>query len=128
MTTRSDLYKEDLLNLILVGTDFTDFTHLDFWDEDGSKKKKAKAAVKNLRQQTNGYIQITNEKDEIRKRKIEIEKRIAKSKSLDDELTELKNRFYTISTNPDKQKRGYELEPFLSDLFLLYDLGSERFI
>jgi hypothetical protein len=125
MTNRSDLYQEDLLNLILAVTDFTDFSHLDFWDEDGSKKRKAKTAVENLRTQTKGYIQITKEQEEIRKRRLENEKRLAKSKSLDDELTELKNRFYEIAAITDKQKRGYELEPFLTDLFLLYDLDPK---
>lgn len=125
MTNRTDLYRDDLMNLLLAVTDFNDFSHLDFWDEDGSKKKKAKLAVENLRKHTKGYIQITQEQDESRKRKLEVEKRIAKSKSLDEELNTLKQRFTTISMIKDKQKRGFELEPFLNDLFLLYDLDPK---
>lgn len=86
MSSRQDIYKEDLVNLILAVSDFTEFPQLEFWDDDGSKRKKAKAAVENLRKQTKGYIQITKEKDETRKRRKEIEKRIAEKKSLADKL------------------------------------------
>ncbi|SCY08453.1 hypothetical protein SAMN05192588_1058 [Nonlabens sp. Hel1_33_55] len=125
MTNRLDIYRDDLMNLILAVTDFNDYSHLEFWDEDGSKRKKAKLAVEKLRTQTKGYIQITKEKDDARKRKLEVEKRIAKSKSLDDELIALKNRFIEISMMTNLQKRGFELEPFLNDLFLLYDLDPK---
>lgn len=125
MTNRTDLYSDDLMNLLLAVTDFNDFSHLDFWDDDGSKKKKAKSAVEKLRTHTKGYIQITQEQEDSRKRKLEVEKRIAKTKSLDDELSVLKDRFTTISMIKDKQKRGFELEPFLNDLFLLYDLDPK---
>jgi len=125
MTNRTDLYHADLMNLLFAATDFNDYSHLDFWDDDGSKKKKAKSAVENLRKHTKGYIQITQEQEESRKRKLEVEKRIAKTKSLDEELNVLKKRFTTISMIKDKQKRGFELEPFLNDLFHLYELDPK---
>ena len=86
MANRQDIYKEDLINLILAVIDFTKFPHLEFWDSDGSLRKKAQSAVEQLRTQTNGYIAITKEQEESRKRKLEIEKKIAKIKSLEDEL------------------------------------------
>lgn len=125
MTNRTDLYYDDLMNLLFAVTDFNDYSHLEFWDDDGSKKRKAKSAVENLRKHTKGYIQITQEQEESRKRKLEVEKRIAKTKSLDEELNVLKKRFTTISILKDKQKRGFELEPFLNDLFHLYDLDPK---
>src|SRR4051812_27263357 len=42
MTNRPDIYHEDLVNLIIGVTDFTEFPHLEFWDDDGTKRKKAK--------------------------------------------------------------------------------------
>lgn len=125
MTNRSDIYKDDLLNLLLAVTDFTEFPQLDFWDEDGTKKKRAKEAVEKLRKYTKGYIQLTKEQDEARKRKLEIEKRIAKNKSLESELNELKIKFYKIATNKNLQQRGYDLEKFLNELFLLYELDPK---
>lgn len=122
MTNRPDIYKDDLLNLFLCVTDFEDFSNLKFWDEDGSKTKTAKEAVNKLRTHTKGFIQRTIEQDESQKRKIETEKKIIQSKSLEDELTKLKERFNILATTKDLQKRGFELEKFLYDLFLLYEL------
>lgn len=122
MTNRPDIYKTDLMHLLLAVTDFNDFSNLKYWDEDGSKTKKAKEAVNNLRTYTKGYIQITQEQEESQKRKIEAEKKINKNKSLNDELSVLKDRFNLMTTAKDLQKRGFELEKFLYDLLLLYEL------
>ena len=122
MTNRPDIYKTDLMHLLLAVTDFNDFSNLKYWDEDGSKTKKAKEAVNNLRTYTKGYIQITQEQEESQKRKAEAEKKIIKNKTLNDELSALKERFNLMTTANDLQKRGFELEKFLYDLLLLYEL------
>ncbi|HPW77772.1 MAG: hypothetical protein BWX62_00957 [Bacteroidetes bacterium ADurb.Bin037] len=125
MTNRQDIYKDDLISLISSVTDLTEFSQLEYWDTDGSLKKKAIHAVQNLRNHTEGYIQITREQEESRKRKLDVEKRIAKNKSLDDELSLLKERFNKIASNPNLQKRGYEFESFLRDLFTLFELDPK---
>lgn len=125
MTNRQDIYQDDLISLLLSVTDLTEFPQLEYWDTDGSLKKKAVTAVQNLRNHTKGYIQITKEQEESRKRKIETEKRIAKNKSLDDELLAFKKRFNEIASISNLQKRGYELEPFLQDLFMLFELDPK---
>lgn len=122
MFNRPDLYKDDLMNLFISVTDFDDFSNLKFWDEDGSKTKKAREAVQNLRQHTKGYIQITKEQEEAQRRKAETEKKIIQKKSLADELSYLRDRFNKLAITKDIQRRGYELEKFLYDLFLLYEL------
>lgn len=122
MLNRTDIYKDDLMNLLLAVTDFDDFSNLKFWDDDGSKTKTAKQAVENLRKHTKGYIQKTKEQEEAQKRKTETETKIIQNKSLSDELNKLKERFNKLATLKDLQKRGFELEKFLYDLFLLYEL------
>jgi hypothetical protein len=122
MTNRPDIYKEDLINLILGVTDFTDFSHLEFWDDDGSKRKKAKEAVQKLRAHTKGYHQITEEQEEEKIRRTESEKKIIKNKSLDDELNALREKFNQLTKKKDLQQRGYDLEKLLNELFLLYEL------
>jgi len=125
MTNRADIYKNDLMNLLLAVTDLTDFPQLEFWDEDGSKKQKAKDAVERLRKQTKGYIQITKEQEEARKRKQVAEKKIAKNKSLETELLELKGKFNKIASNTNFQQRGFDFEKFLNEMFLLYELDPK---
>ena len=125
MTSRLDLYETDLMNLLLAVTDLTEFPQLEFWDEDGSKRKKAKQAVENLRKHTIGYIQLTKEQEEAKKRKQNIEKKIAKNKSLESELQKLKSLFNKLATNTNFQQRGFEFEKFLNELFLLYELDPK---
>ena len=122
LLNRQDIYKNDLINLFIAVSDFEDFDNLTYFDEDGSKRKKAKAAVEKLRTLTKGFIQKTREQEEIIKRKAEQEKIIKKNKSLGEELANLKSRFNELATSKDLQKRGYALEKFLYDLFMLYDL------
>lgn len=125
MTNRPDLYSDDLLNLLLAVTDLTDFPQLTFWDEDGSKKRRAKEAVDNLRKHTKGYIQITQEQEQAIKRRKQNESKIAKNKSLESELSELKSLFYQIAGNSNFQQRGFDFEKFLNSLFLLYELDPK---
>lgn len=125
MTSRQDIFKEDIINLILAVSDFTEFPHLEFWDPDGTLRKKAKNAVEKLRVQTKGFIQISKEQEELRKRKIELEKKIAKGRSLEEELNTLREEFNRIAVNKNVQQRGYQLERFLNELFLLFDLNPK---
>jgi hypothetical protein len=126
MTSRLDLYENDLMNLLLAVTDITEFPQLVFWDDDGTKRKKAKLAVENLRKYTIGFIQLTKEQEEARKHKVEIEKKIAKNKSLEDELNVLRDKFNKIAINRNLQQRGFELEKFLNELFQLYELDPKE--
>ncbi|MEQ8364839.1 MAG: hypothetical protein RH948_18335 [Cyclobacteriaceae bacterium] len=125
MTNRPELYNDDLMNLLLSVTDLTDFSHLIFWDEDGTKRKRAKQAVDNLRTHTIGYIQITQEQEQANKRRKETEQNIAKNKSLETELQELKELFLKLSSNTNFQQRGFQFEKFLNSLFHLYELDPK---
>lgn len=125
MTNRPDLYQTDLMNLLLAVTDLTDFPQLEFWDEDGTKRIKAKKAVDNLRKHTKGYIQITKEQEEAKKRREKSESKIAKNKTLESELNRLKALFNKLATNNNFQQRGFEFEKFLNELFQLYELDAK---
>jgi hypothetical protein len=125
MTNRPDLYQTEMMNLLLSVTDLTEFPQLEFWDDDGSKKAKAKKAVENLRNYTKGYIQITKEQEDARKRREKTELNIAKNKSLEAELQELKNLFNKLAINNNFQQRGFEFEKFLNELFQLYELDPK---
>ena len=125
MTNRIDLYENDLMNLLLAVTDLTDFPQLEFWDDDGTKRVKAKKAVDNLRKHTKGYIQITKEQEEAKKRREKTESNIAKNKSLETELEKLKLLFNKLATNNNFQQRGFEFEKFLNELFQLYELDPK---
>jgi hypothetical protein len=122
MLNRQNLFKTELINLFVATADFQDFDNLTYWDEDGSKRKNAVSAVTKLRNLTKGFTQQSKEQEAILKRRSEQEKKIKASKSLAEELSVLKNRFNALATTKNFQRRGYELEKFLYDLFTLYDL------
>jgi hypothetical protein len=126
MTTRLDIYEKDLMSLILTVMDFSDYDNLKYWDDDGSKTKKAKEAVNNLRTFTKGFIQITKEQEEARKRKTQAEQSNKKTLSLEQELNQLKADFNIIATNKNFQQRGFQFEKFLYNLFLLFDLEPTK--
>lgn len=122
MTNRIDIYESDLMNLILAVTDFSDFGNLTYWDEDGTKTKKAKEAVNRLRTLSKGFIQVTKEQEDAKVRKAKAELNTKKALSLEQELYELKNEFNIIASNQNFNQRGFQLEKFLYKLFLLFDL------
>ncbi|MET0945050.1 MAG: hypothetical protein ABWY22_06560 [Flavobacterium sp.] len=122
MTNRLDLFEDDLMNLVLAVTDFNDFSNLQYWDEDGSKTRKAKEAVNNLRSFTKGFIQISKEQEEAKQRKAKAEQTTKKALSLEQELFQLKEEFNKIAINRNFQQRGFQFEKFLYNLFLLFDL------
>ena len=122
MLDKPGIYNSDLNSLFLNVSTFNDFSNLKPWDDDNSKTKAAKAAVEKLKIHTKEFTQRTKEQEEAQSRRHEAEKRIIQNKSLSDELYRLKERFYTLTAAKDLQKRGFELEKFLYDLFLLYEL------
>jgi hypothetical protein len=125
MTSRLDLYENDLMALLLAVTDMTEFPQLEYWDEDGSKRKKAKQAVENLRRHTIGFIKLTKEQEEANKRRKLAEEKISKNKSIETELLALTNLFNILATNNNFQQRGFQFEKFLNDLFLLFELDPK---
>ncbi len=125
MINRLDIYNDDLMSLLIGVTDFTDFSHLDYWDDDGTKKEKAKKSVNSLRVHTKGYIQILKEKEETIKRRKISEQKILDRKTLEKDIEDLKNAFFIIASNNNLQERGFAFEKFLIDLFNLFELNPK---
>lgn len=126
MVNRPDLYSDDLFSLFFAVTDFEDFENLTFWDEDGSKRKAAKAAVMKLRTFTRGHTQLNKEKEEAQKRRSEFEKKIVSHKNHKEELEKLYSAFKLIASNTNFQQRGYQLEKFLQQLFNLFEFETTK--
>lgn len=122
MVTRLDIYENDLINLVFAVGDFTDFQNLSYWDDDGSKTRKAKENVNNLRILTKGALQSDKELEEANARRVKAEQSVKKALSLEDELLQLKNEFNKIALNKNFHQRGFQLEKFLYNLFFLFDM------
>lgn len=125
MVARQDLFQNDLLKLIQETGNFNDFSHLDYFDKDGNLKKRAKESVVKLRNQTKGYFDAIEElKKAEERREINIEK-VKTTMYFTQKLEELKSKFFEIAINTDNQKRGFQLEKLLNELFLLFELSPK---
>ncbi|MDP3558392.1 MAG: hypothetical protein Q8T03_13550 [Bacteroidota bacterium] len=125
MAKNQDLYQNDLLKLIQEVANFEDFSHLNHWDDSDTKIKRANAAVKKLRNQTQGYFEAIEGLKKAEKARTENQAKIKESISYQQTLGKLKERFFEIAINTNHQQRGHQLEKFLNDLFLFFDLDPK---
>lgn len=125
MVERQDVFQNDLLKLIQETGNFNDFSHLEYWDKNGSIIKRAKETVEKLRNQTKGYFDTIEElKKTQEKREVNINK-VKTTIYFSEKLEELKKHFFEIAVNSTPQKRGFQLEKLLNELFLLFDLSPK---
>lgn len=125
MAAREDIYQNDLLRLIQETGNFSDFSHLKYWDKTGSITRRAKDAVEKLRNQTKGYFDTI---EELKKAEENRARNVAKVKStiyFSEKLGELKKQFFEIAVNTNPQQRGFQLEKLLNELFHLFDLSPK---
>jgi hypothetical protein len=117
--------KEELLNLILEVIKIRDFSHLRCLEDGKNKAEQAEESVSALRDLAQDHEDIIIEK----KKREESKEAAAKSKQrrtdLRKRLDSLRDIFYDLVKSEDFQKRGYELEKILKELFDLFDLDPK---
>jgi restriction endonuclease Mrr len=117
--------QNDLLKLVYEISNMNDFSHLKQLDDGADKVKNAKEAVAALRKVSKGHLEQIKEQEEIENRRKKVfEEQIAKT-AVREKLEEVKNDFYALISSNDPQKRGFQLEKLLKDLFNLFDLDSK---
>lgn len=117
--------QNDLLKLVYEISNMNDFSHLRQLDDGEEKVKSAKEAVVALRKVSKGHLEQIKEQEEIENRRKKVfEEQLSKT-AVREKLEEIKNDFYALVSSSDPQKRGYQLEKLLKDLFNLFDLDSK---
>lgn len=124
MVTRQDMYQDDLLHLLRETSNMSDFSHLEFWDKDGTKNliPRAKQAVEKLRAQTKGYFDALQELKKTSEKRADTIQKVNQTVSFAEKLDSLKREFIELATSSDAQQRGYKLEKLLNELFKLFNL------
>ena len=125
MSKRQDMYQKDLLKLIQEVGNFNDFSHLKYWDDSETKIKKAKEAVAKLRNQTKGYFDTIEELKKAEQARTSNQAKIKESINYHQRLDELKQKFFEIAVSDNHQYRGIQLEKFLNELFIFFDLDPK---
>lgn len=126
MVSRLDIFKDDLLRLFDAVMHMNDFTHLKQWDDADTKIKHAIQSVNALRTHAKGYFTLKEEKEREEQRKASYQTMINEKLNCQQKIAELRNDFFNLSVEQNHQKRGYLLEKFLNDLFILFDLDPKE--
>lgn len=124
MFAKQEIYFDPLLNLILSTAEITDPSYLTKVDGGEQKYKDAVAALSALRNQVEPYRRIRDKANEAERRR-EVERaKAAINQAVAEKITQLRNDFYTIVSQPEQQ-RGYSLERFLNSLFAVFDIDAK---
>lgn len=128
MTKRQDMYQTDLLKLVQEVGNINDFSHLEYWDDSKTKIKKAKASVTKLRNQAKGYFDTISELKKAEERREANQEKLKSNISYQQKLDGLKLNFYKIASNPNAQKKGFQFEKFLNELFIFLTLTQNQLL
>lgn len=118
-------YFDDLLSLMgeLVAFD-DDFPHLARLDDGKAKVASARAAVGSLRKYYDGHATIVAQREEAAERRERHKAEGARTRADCEKLDELRSTTSALF-EVDPQRRGYELEKVLRELFDLFDLDAK---
>jgi hypothetical protein len=119
-----DRYLGVLLELMGEVATFDDFSHLARLEDGEMKVAQAQQAVANLRKQYDGHAAIRAEREAAEERRRQMREGGERARADLVKLDELRSRAMALLT-AEPQKRGYELEKLLRDLFELFDLDPK---
>jgi len=125
LITHEEKYQEVTLQLMLEVASMTRFPNLEQERDETQRKLRideAHQAVTHLRSVTAQYscdLKQSVLKENARKAAAAQAEAVRK---FSDDVEVLRTRFIDLQSHQDNQKRGYEFESLLADLFLLYDL------
>lgn len=117
--------QDDLLKLVYTICDMNDFSHLRRIEDGIEKEKIAKETVLSLRNLSKGHLELIKEKQIIENRRKKVFEEQLEKTAVIRRLDDLKNEFYLLVSSSDHQKRGYQLEKLLKNLFNLFDLDPK---
>ncbi len=118
-------YLGDLRRLFHEVSEMKSFRHLEQLDDGEIKAERARQAVIELRRIVEVHDDVTREQDEIEKRRRTEAERLRKNQAVREKLEEVKHKYMALLSSTQPQKRGFELETILYDLFELFDLDPK---
>jgi hypothetical protein len=127
LAANQDCHIGDLRRLSHEIVKMRTFRHLEELEDGKAKADKARKAVEELRKLVETHDQVTQEEQEIEKRRREHAERLKNSTAVLQKLEEVCARYMKLVTATDSssQQRGFELERILYDLFELFDLDPK---
>jgi len=121
-----ELYQQDLINIIKHVCDFNDFSHFNVIADSKKMIEEAKTAVEGLRKMSIGYFKEVEKQQQIQVNKTNSKDLQTKNIDYSKRLSELEKEYRSLIKIENPQKRGYEFEKFINDLFLFFDIDIKK--
>ena len=118
-------YLGELRFLMKEVSEFRDFTHLERLEDGKRKAAEARQTVRKLHDLVQTHDKVVTEEREAADRRREEMAKLSGRKAVAAGLDELKGRYVALVINKNTQKRGFELEKLMYDLFRLFDLDPK---
>ena len=123
LCSNQERYIGDIRRIIHEVIKMESFRHLEQVEDGKRKAERAKQAVADLKRVIED--QTLKEEEEIKRKRLENLKKIRSSQAVLSKLDEIKTNYFRLVTSQEYQKRGFELEKVLYDLFELFDLDPK---
>ncbi|WP_299976848.1 hypothetical protein [Desulfobacula sp.] len=120
-----DKYLSALTRLCFETISINNFSHLELIDGGKQKAERARNAVKQLKELVEPHQELKKEKEQLEARKRDYSDKLKSNKAVRKKLAELNASFLGIATGGNAQKKGYELEKLMYDIFELFDLDPK---
>jgi hypothetical protein len=120
-----DRYRDVLVSLMVDVAALDEFPKLRGVDDEAAKVAEAVSAVGELRKYIKPYEEELLDREKARERIGEAKTAAAQQRNFNERLDALKSRYEQLAVMGDAQGRGQALEPFLRNLFALFDLDPK---
>lgn len=125
LARHQDAYQNDLLKLMFETVKMTDFSHLKRLEDGQAKARRAEELVKVLQKLAQGHFDLVEEQIKIEERRHKTYQERLKKQGVADELKQIKLNYFSLLGADNAQKRGYQLEKIIRELFVLFDLDPK---
>lgn len=125
LCSNQDKYLGELRFLMKEVSGFSDFSHLEMLEDGKRKASDARQAVRKLHELVETHDNVVAEQTEAIKRKQEEASKRSNVKTLVDGLEQIKQRYIALIMEKNVNKRGFEIEKLMYDLFRLFDLDPK---
>ncbi|MCH7500934.1 MAG: hypothetical protein IH886_13145 [Nitrospinae bacterium] len=117
-------YLSELTKLCFEVAKMESFHHLRELDDGTKKAERAKNAVEALKKLINPHKDLIQDEKNIEERRKSAKQKLERNKAVREKLDQINQNYLKLLTD-DPQKRGYDLEKIMYDLFELFDLDPK---
>lgn len=118
-------YLGNLTRLCYEVANIKDFRHLESIEDGSQKVDRAKEAVAQLKSLVNPHQEVKQEENDLQERQRRAAEYLKANAAVRQKLQELNRQYLYLISSSNPQKRGYELEKLMFDVFELFDLDPK---